>query len=95
MNPIFVNKSPKSRFMEAKSLVDYHRKVTEPYDFQHILDHALLEYVAKLARQPAAEAGASHFKMVGAQEFMAELKALSFVESPRKIPDIDNLNHNA
>lgn len=91
-----INPSPKTRFMSSKANVERHREMMQNDYLQTSLDFALLEYQAQVAvRTPENVAGAGHFRMLGALEFVQTLKTLAeSVQVPVSIVR-DNLDHQA
>lgn len=88
------NPSPKARFLSVKPYVNTHRDLVLRDDFQRALDYALMEYQTQVARNTDyAMAGAGHFRIVGALEFVTVLKTLSEQGVPqpaRKPADLDH-----
>jgi hypothetical protein len=97
--PNVINPSPKTRFQENKNFVEQHRKLIERSDLQVSLDYAMLEYQKQLVATGSLggnEAAASHFRMLGAHEFVQVFKLLAEqVQQPVPLKTVDNLNHRA
>lgn len=90
-----VNPSPKTRFQSIKKNISDHRDMIASQTFQTSSDHALMEYAGILAKLPLGEAAASHFKMMGAQEFLQTFRNMGEMPTPVSPRIVDNLNHEA
>ncbi len=88
-------RSPKDRFIESKDRVEGHRFIISHPQFDNSIDFALLQYADNLSRADVQAAGANHFKLVGAQEFIRALKGLSEIVEPKRTTVTGALNHNA
>lgn len=93
-----VNPTPKTRFQESGQNVSTHREMISSSAFQRACDFALLEYnhrVCSTAEPNPNGALAGYFRMLGAQEFLQELRRLG--EPPVRLergPDNSNLIHS-
>lgn len=87
------NPSPKARFLNDRDLHSAHRTFTESESLQRCFDYALLSYMARLSALPMNESGATHFRIMGAQEFIQEFRKLSATELTPQIVDGINLPH--
>jgi hypothetical protein len=92
-----VNLSPKARFQQTKAVVETHKRMVESEIFEKATEAALLEYQAELSANPNNQgngnsAAAAFFKLTGAQEYIATLRALA--NTPRQPPQAPNLNLN-
>lgn len=92
-----VNPSPKTRFQEQKALVDQHKRLIERNDLQTSIDYALLQYQSQLVGMSDVlngnSAAASHFRLLGAHEFIQVFKTLAEQHVPTVVKPQDNLNH--
>lgn len=76
--------------------VSTHRDLIQRPDLQRSLDFALLEYQTQVARHTdSAMAGAGHFRMVGALEFVTVLKTLAETSVALPIKKDPGLDHKA
>lgn len=76
--------SPKSRFLLDSARVKQWNELTASADFQHALDHALLEMLHRHRTGPVYDAQAAAHKLDGAQEFARLLCSLGEVAEPLK-----------
>lgn len=92
-----VNPTPKQRFQLSSKAISDHRNMVQSPTFQMALDFALLQYGADLTlqRSDANLAAASHFRLMGAHEFIHTLRNLA--EMPPRLPQEKepNLIHKA
>lgn len=73
------NPTPKARFQESGDNISKHRDMIGSKEFQRGCDSALLQYQAVLGLRTTdmATAAANQFKLLGAQEFLQELRLLA------------------
>lgn len=90
-----INLTVKDRFQEEKELLGAHRNFTENDKLQACFDYAMLSFVDRICKAPLNESGASHFKILGAREFLEEFRKLSAMDTTPKLVDQLNLNHKA
>lgn len=88
-----LNDSPKTRFQQSADNVSKHNALVTSRDFQRACDFSMLQYQAYLASQSVDGNGAaaSHFKMLGAQEYLATFRTLGSQPQIPKVLDRDNL----
>jgi len=91
----------KARFLEDKPAASWMRGVVDNPNFQKGADAAMLQLSQKLA-QPAQEGMppvdpiAQYSRLVGAQQYLAELMSIADQAKPRvQKPANDNLDHQA
>lgn len=96
INPNITNPTPKQSFQESSDNISKHREMIVSRSFERGIQYALSEYQLFLSRANPNEAMLSHFKHVGAQEFIAVLRNLA--EKPQPIVVVpkpsDNLQGN-
>lgn len=99
MSQVVTNPTPKAAFQESAQNISKHRDMIASGEFGRAAMFALLEYQRILCQNTPPEnfnfCAASHFKMLGAQEFLHTLRNLA--ESPKVpviVPD-GNLDHKA
>jgi hypothetical protein len=94
MNPINpLHLTPKERFQFNAANIESHRRLVQTMEFQNILDYALLHYGHNLVRS-SDQSAATHFKHVGAIEFVEVLKRLAEPSATAKPTTRDNLSQN-
>lgn len=88
--------TPKSRFLKSKERVEAHRSIIGHPQFEDSIATALLEFQDDLSRGNNIEnAGARHFQISGALQFVRVLKNLSEIpEQVRQTPP-PTLKHTA
>lgn len=86
------NPTPKQRFQADKKAVENHRSLMQRDDLQRSIDFALLEYQHQVAlRTNEQMSGSGHFRMLGALEFIGQMKNLAETYQAPTIVDRDNL----
>lgn len=92
-----LNPSPKARFMQSGTRISNHRALIMSDAFEDAADAAMLQMQRAMANdiKDGNSAMAAGFRMLGAQEFLANFRLLA--ETPRapSPPVRDNLNPNA
>ena len=90
------NTPPKDRFKEIPEFVHAHRELMQSPNLRRSLDYALLEYQRRVCRETNEQmAGAGHFRMLGATEFIDVLINLAeTIPMPTLVPR-GNLDHKA
>lgn len=96
MSHVITNPTPKARFQESVDNVKKHRDLVQLREFERACDFALLQYQANLSKVPLNEASATHFRLIGASEFIQVLRNLSeSAELPTRVMQSENLDHRA
>ncbi len=86
--------SPKERFLAHPDTVKFHVELCRNRTFLNCLDSALLSYQQRLTSDGTVDvvkSSANFQKIAGAQEFVAEFKALSARANAPARKDPDNL----
>lgn len=96
---ITVNANAKSRFQLSADNVTKHMEMIGSREFERACDFAMLQYqqnVVVNAEPNPNGALAGFFRLLGAQEFLSELRRLA-IPPPKLEPlaDPGNLNHNS
>lgn len=93
-NLVVINPSPKTRYMSDTKRISIHRELMQRDDVIMALDFALLQYQSRVAQiTNESMAGAGHFRMLGALEFIQELITLAESQTIRPVKDTGNLIH--
>jgi len=93
-----MNLTPKARFQQSENSLSAHKRMIESKEFERAADFAMLEYQRAVMQSPAGPGdspGANYFRLLGAQEFLQQLRNLADQHQP--VPRImdPNLNHAA
>ena len=91
------NPTPKARFQSINQNIVAHRALIERPDFERACDVSLLEYQRKLSELDSSlnNAAACHFRILGAQEFLATLRGLAETPAAPKVVATPTLDHRA
>ncbi len=90
-----INPSPRAKFMALADSVKKHHDMLDSQEFERAIHYSLLEYQRSLCEQKVDMTGAAanHFKLVGAQEFVHQLRYLAEPFKPNPVPVSGNLIH--
>ena len=90
-----INPTPRARFQSSSDNISKHRNLIGTHEFQRAIDLALLQYALDLSKTEASLASATHWRLLGAQEFIFTLRNLA--EMPQHVTTAPppNLIHKA
>lgn len=84
-----INPTPKTRFQLSNDNITKHRTMIDSREFMRASDFALLEYMNR-CRKNETNPTVLGLKLVGAQEFLDELKLLSEKLELKPLPRVDD-----
>ena len=96
MSTVVKNPTPKNRFQETANNVQRHRDMIASPEFERAADFAMLNYTSRLAASISGDfnsMASMGLRMMGAKEFLQEMRLLAETPTATQTVPQDNLDH--